>query len=197
MGAGPPLLFLDGRVRDRGSWQSVAHRLARDFTVVTRVRAAGPRGPWAADRPAISVAQRADEAADLLRAHQLAPAMVVGHGPGCCTAYELVAHHPGLVRQAVAIEPQWIPTWAPDVDRLRASGIPLAVIVVEESPGGRSDATVGWLAAAGARRYHLPPAGPLIRPDTYVALIRDIARDSGRQLHPGDWSRVEEFHDER
>jgi len=202
MGAGPTLLLLGDFAGDPGDWMAVVHRLSRDFTVVTCGRWAAPHPDgW----PATSVAQRADQAADLLRAHHLAPAVVVGHGAGGCIACELVAHHPGLIWLAVVFESLWLAAieavpvvdtdladlraWVPDVDRLRASGVPVTVVLADESRDGPSDATGAWLAAAtGARRLYLPggPAGLLTRPDKYVALIRDIAHDSCRELH---WER--------
>jgi pimeloyl-ACP methyl ester carboxylesterase len=49
--------------------------------------------------------EMADDAAALLRALNLAPAVVVGHSGGASVACSLVARHPEVVRHAVLYEP--------------------------------------------------------------------------------------------
>jgi pimeloyl-ACP methyl ester carboxylesterase len=104
-GAGPTMLLISGATGDAGDWTAVARMLASEFTVVTYDRRGMSRSPRPDGWTATSVAQQADDAAGLLRGLQLAPAVVVGQGDGGSIACELVAHHPGLVRQAVAYEP--------------------------------------------------------------------------------------------
>jgi pimeloyl-ACP methyl ester carboxylesterase len=52
-----------------------------------------------------SMAEMADDAAALLHALDLAPAVVVGHSGGASMACSLVARHPEVVRHAVLFEP--------------------------------------------------------------------------------------------
>jgi pimeloyl-ACP methyl ester carboxylesterase len=177
-GTGPTLLLIGGATGTADDWSTVASMLADDFTVVTYDRPGISRSPRPAATIAISLAQQADDAAGLLRVLHLAPAVVVGHGGGGSIACELVAHHPGLVRQAVVCGAH--PSYVPDVDRLRASGVPMAV-VVSERDGGPGATGVLLPAGAGATRWDAPggPIGLLTRPDAFVALLRRIIHNGG------------------
>jgi pimeloyl-ACP methyl ester carboxylesterase len=137
-GTGPTLLLISGATGTADDWTAVAPLLADDFTVVTYGRP-GISRPRPAATMAISLAQRADDAAGLLRVLHLAPAVVVGHAEGASIACELAAHHPGLVRLAVLCEAD--PSYAPDADRLQAGGVPLAVV----GSGPSADAFVARL----------------------------------------------------
>jgi pimeloyl-ACP methyl ester carboxylesterase len=189
VGAGPTVLLISGTTGTAEDWTVVARMLADEFTVVTydRPRWARGRGPTAqshVDQLAsslIGLAQRADDAAGLLRVLHLAPAVVVGHGGGGSVACELVAHHPKLVRLAVVCEAH--ATYAPDVDRLRASGVPMAVLGCEPSGDAGPGATDARLAAStGATRWSGPggPVGLPTHPDAFVAVLRDIVHNGGR-----------------
>jgi pimeloyl-ACP methyl ester carboxylesterase len=149
-GAGPALLLIGGATGTADDWTAVARTLADDFTVVTYDRPGAARRPRPAATLAISLAQQADDAAGLLRVLHLAPAVVVGYGGGGSVACELVAHHPGLVRLAVVCQAD--PAYEPDADRLRASGVPLAVLVSGPGPDGA---------------------------DTFAALLRHIVQNGG------------------
>jgi pimeloyl-ACP methyl ester carboxylesterase len=107
-GSGPPLLLITGAIGDAGGWGRVLPLLAEEFTVVTYDRRAMSRSPRPAGWAATSIAEQADDAAALLRALALGPALVVGHSGGASIACGLVARHPGLVRHAVLYEPPLI-----------------------------------------------------------------------------------------
>ena len=152
--------------------------LADEFTVVTFDRPGISRSPRPAATIAISLAQQADDAAGLLRVLHLAPAVVVGHGGGGSIACELAAHHPGLVRLAVVCGGH--PSYVPDVDRLRAGGVPMAVVVSERDDGSGAGVAL-LIASTGATRWPAPdgPVGSLPRPDAFVALLRQIIHTGG------------------
>ena len=104
-GSGPPLLFISSGGGDAGQWMHVAPTLAQEFTVVTYDRRGFSRSPRPDGWTATSVTEHANDAAALLRALGLAPAMVVGHSSGASIACALVVGHPRVVRHAVIYEP--------------------------------------------------------------------------------------------
>jgi hypothetical protein len=180
-GTGPTLLLISGATGTADDWRVVARMLADDYTVVTYDRPGISRSPRVAATIAISLAQQADDAAGLLRVLHLAPAVVVGHGGGGSVACELVAHHPGLVRLAVICGGH--PSYVPDVDRLRASGVPMAIVAGERSRDSGPGANDALLAAStGATMWFLPgePAGSLTHPDAFATLLRGIVHDGGQ-----------------
>jgi pimeloyl-ACP methyl ester carboxylesterase len=104
-GHGPSLLLITGGDGDAGFWANIAPVLADAFTVVTYDRRGLSRSPRPDDRSSTSVEEQADDAARLLRALDLPPAVVVGHSGGASIACAMVARHPHVVRHAVAYEP--------------------------------------------------------------------------------------------
>ena len=103
-GSGPALLITGG-TGDAGEWANLAPTLAEECTVVTYDRRGISRSPRPDRWTATSMAEMADDAAALLRALDLAPAVVVGHSGGASMACGLVARHPEVVRHAVLFEP--------------------------------------------------------------------------------------------
>jgi pimeloyl-ACP methyl ester carboxylesterase len=108
-GSGPTVLLISGGMGDAGQWAPVAPTLAEEFTVVTYDWRGFSRSPRPEGWTATSVAELADDAAALLRALDLAPAVVVGHSGGGPIACSLVARHIGLVRHAVIYEAPLFP----------------------------------------------------------------------------------------
>jgi pimeloyl-ACP methyl ester carboxylesterase len=104
-GSGPALLFITGATGDAGEWAQVASALAQELTVVTYDRRGFSRSPRPVGWAATSMTEQAADAAGLLRALDLAPAVVVGHSSGASIACHLVARHPEVVRHAVLYEP--------------------------------------------------------------------------------------------
>jgi pimeloyl-ACP methyl ester carboxylesterase len=243
-------LLITGGGGDAGFWAGIAPALAEDFTVVTYDRRGSSRSPRPDGWTATSVEEQADDAAALLRALGLAPAVVVGHSGGASIACGVVARHPEVVRHAVAYEPPllavvpngeevvggfratveramaeggprramevfiranagdeayetWLastdpalrerffgnaatffsielPAFAaflPDRGRLRASGVPLTVVVGEDNRNGWYGTAARWLAeGTGAGLVELPGGhgGLVTNQGDFVALVRRV-----------------------
>lgn len=104
-GSGPPLAFVSGAGGDAGGWTVVAEALADEFTVLTYDRRANSRSPRPAGWTTTSIEEQAEDAAGLLRALDLAPAVVYGSSLGAVVVIGLVLRHPQVVRGAVLHEP--------------------------------------------------------------------------------------------
>jgi len=104
-GTGPSLLFIAGSTGDAGNFTRTAALLANDFTVVTYDR----RGNSRSERPrgwtTTSVAEQADDAAGLIQALGLAPAVVFGASAGGPIALDLMLRHPRAVRAGILQDP--------------------------------------------------------------------------------------------
>ncbi|MCH7621958.1 MAG: alpha/beta hydrolase [Chloroflexi bacterium] len=103
-GKGPSLFFIPGAEGDAEEYLRVAERLEDDFTVLSYDRRAYSRSP----RPAGftgNVDVEADDAAALLRALDLAPALLWGNSSGAIIGLSLVLRHPEVVRKAMLHEP--------------------------------------------------------------------------------------------
>jgi pimeloyl-ACP methyl ester carboxylesterase len=103
-GSGPSVLLIAGGGLDGGTFGPLAEILANDFAVVVYDR----RGLSRSSRPdgwrRTSIAEQADDAADLLRALQIASAAVVGNSLGALIALELMLRHPKVVRGASLLD---------------------------------------------------------------------------------------------
>jgi pimeloyl-ACP methyl ester carboxylesterase len=253
-GSGPTVLLISGATGDAGDWGAVAPMLAQDFTVVTYDRRGCSRSPRPSGWTTTSMIEQADDAAALLRALDLAPALVVGHSSGGTIACCLVARHPEVVRHAVIYEPPlfavvpdgekiaaglqalasggprrgmeqfmranagdemfkafqsldpttverildngtvFFPielpvcaTFVPDRERMRASGVPLTVVVGNDSRDSWFDAAATWLVeGTGADRVELPGGhvGFVSHPQEFVELVRRIARRDSIAVAP-------------
>lgn len=104
-GDGPPLLFIVGSTGDAGTFAQVADLLADEFTVVTYDRRGNSRSPRPAGWVKTSVDEQGDDAAGLLKALDLAPALVYGNSVGAIIALNLVIRYPELVSRAILHEP--------------------------------------------------------------------------------------------
>jgi len=104
-GSGPPLLLIMGLTGDAGWFEPLAEFLAEQFTVITYDRRGNSRSPRPQGWTSTSVAEQADDAAGLLSALHLAPAIVFGNSFGAMILLELIARHPRAVRGAIVHEP--------------------------------------------------------------------------------------------
>ncbi len=104
-GSGRPLLLVHGGAEDADLLTPQAEAFAaqghRVIWYDRRGTGASTRDGW----PGGGVAQHADDAADLLRTLDAAPATVLGFSSGGVIALALAARHPDLVVEAIAWEP--------------------------------------------------------------------------------------------
>jgi pimeloyl-ACP methyl ester carboxylesterase len=104
-GRGTPLLLIHGGGEDAGMLSEQADRLAAaGFEAITYDRR-GTGGSGRDDWPGNGADQHADDAAGLLRALAVGPAIIVGVSSGGVIALDLAARHPDLVDRVVAWEP--------------------------------------------------------------------------------------------
>jgi pimeloyl-ACP methyl ester carboxylesterase len=82
-GDGPSVLFISGATGDAGHWTGVADVLAPQYTVVTYDRRGNSRSPRPAEWTTTTIEEQADDAAGLLEALDLAPAIVFWHQRSC------------------------------------------------------------------------------------------------------------------
>ena len=99
---GPGVLLLHGLASSSHIWDLVAPRLARRLHVV----AFDQRGHGRSGKPSSGYGfeRVAADAAAVVRATELRPAVVVGHSWGANVALETAARHPRLVRGLVLID---------------------------------------------------------------------------------------------
>jgi pimeloyl-ACP methyl ester carboxylesterase len=104
-GTGPSVLFIAGSTGDAGNFTRTAELLADEFTVVTYDRRGNSRSPRPTGWMTTSVPEQADDAAGLIQALGLSPAMIFGASAGGPIALDLMIRHPGLVRAGILQEP--------------------------------------------------------------------------------------------
>ena len=104
-GDGPPVLFISGATGDAGNWTEVADALADEFTVMTYDRRGNSRSPRPEGWGAAPIDEQADDAAELLRALDLAPAVAYGNSSGAIILASLTLRHPDVLRGAIFHEP--------------------------------------------------------------------------------------------
>ena len=103
-GSGAPILGIHGAGSSALLWHDAVVKLAR----LGRVIAYDRRGCSRSERPQpyerTSVSEHADDAAELLRALDAAPAVVVGRSYGGTVAMDLAIRYPALVRGLAVLE---------------------------------------------------------------------------------------------
>jgi pimeloyl-ACP methyl ester carboxylesterase len=104
-GTGQSVLFIAGSTGDAGNFTRAADLLADEFTVVTYDRRGNSRSERPAGWTATSVPEQADDAAGLIQALGLEPAVVFGASAGGPIALDLMIRHPRLVRVGILQEP--------------------------------------------------------------------------------------------
>jgi len=106
-GVGPPLLLLHGNPLTHLSWQRIAPRLARDFTVVaTDLRGYGdsskPRG--SPDHSNYSFRRMAQDQVEVMRSLGFEQFFLAGHDRGARTAFRMALDHPDRVLKAAFLD---------------------------------------------------------------------------------------------
>lgn len=104
-GTGPAVLFIAGSTGDAGNFTRTADVLADAFTVVTYDRRGNSRSPRPSGWKTTSVNEQADDAAGLIQALGLAPAVVFGASAGALIALDLMIRHAHLLRAGILQEP--------------------------------------------------------------------------------------------
>ena len=103
-GAGAPILCIHGAGSSAALWHDAVEKLAR----LGRVIAYDRRGCSRSERPPLyertSVSEHADDAAELLRVLDAAPAVVIGRSYGGTVAMDLAIRYPELVRALAVLE---------------------------------------------------------------------------------------------
>ncbi|MCR9121704.1 MAG: alpha/beta hydrolase [Phyllobacteriaceae bacterium] len=101
-GSGPLMLFFHGITANSVVFTPLMARLADRFTTI----AVDQRGHGHSDKPesGYDADSYARDIADLIRALDRGPAILVGHSLGSRNAVTAAAHHPDLVRSVVAID---------------------------------------------------------------------------------------------
>jgi pimeloyl-ACP methyl ester carboxylesterase len=107
-GSGPPVLFISGATGDAGHWTAVADAVAGEYTVLTYDRRANSRSPRPENWTAAPVDEQADDAAGLLAALDLAPAVAYGNSGGAMILTNLALRHPAVLRGAIFHEPPFV-----------------------------------------------------------------------------------------
>jgi pimeloyl-ACP methyl ester carboxylesterase len=106
-GSGPPVLLISGATGDAGHWTDVADALASEYTVLAYDRRANSRSPRPENWTAAPIDEQADDAAELLTALDLAPAVAYGNSQGAIILTSLALRHPSLLRGAIFHEPPY------------------------------------------------------------------------------------------
>ncbi|MCA1703781.1 MAG: alpha/beta hydrolase [Actinobacteria bacterium] len=96
-GSGPPVLLVPGTPGDGGQFVGVSEDLADDHLVISYDRRGTSRSSRSADWTVTSVAEQADDAAGVLSAVGVGPAVVFGTSNGAAVALELALRHPRQV----------------------------------------------------------------------------------------------------
>src|SRR5215831_630798 len=104
-GTGPDVLLIGGLGDPVEAWQFQLEGLADRYRLTAFDNRGTGRSPLP-DSP-LTVATMADDAAELVRALEIAPAHVAGFSGGAAIAQELALRHPELVKSLVLIS-----TWS-------------------------------------------------------------------------------------
>ena len=96
-GAGSPILLIPGTPGDGGQFDAVAADLSSDHLVITYDRRGTSRSAAPQSWSQTSVAEQADDAANLLSRVGVGPAVVFGTSNGAAIALELALRHPSRV----------------------------------------------------------------------------------------------------
>ncbi|MEV6426126.1 alpha/beta hydrolase [Nocardia sp. NPDC051463] len=104
-GDGPPILCISGGFGDAGAWETVATMLADSHTVISYDRRGHSRSPRPEGWTTTSIDEQAADAAGLIDALGLGPAVVYANSLGGAIGLTLVLRHPHLVRLVILHEP--------------------------------------------------------------------------------------------
>lgn len=103
-GSGPAVLLIAGTPGDGGQFAELAQELATDHLVITYDRRGTSRSAAPTGWSGTTVAEQADDAADVLARVGVARAAVYGTSNGAAVALDLALRHPDRVQRAVLHE---------------------------------------------------------------------------------------------
>jgi pimeloyl-ACP methyl ester carboxylesterase len=145
-GSGSPILFISGATGDAGHFAHVADALCDDFKVITYDRRGNSRSPRPKGWRQTSIAEQADDAAALLEALAVSPAVVFGTSGGGTILLELLRRRSRALKGALVHEPALLavsPSAAeagPELQRMTEEG---------RASGGLRGATERFIRWAG------------------------------------------------
>jgi pimeloyl-ACP methyl ester carboxylesterase len=160
-GSGDPVVFVHGTATGRAVWRETLNALGDGVRgIVYDRRAYGESG---APEPygGTTVGEQADDLAQLIRALDAAPALLVGHELGALAALDLLLREPALARGAVLIEPSmlWLSPAGTDAMSALRDVVERAAI-----DGGGAAAVAAFLEVVDG-----PPALELLGPERLAA----------------------------
>jgi pimeloyl-ACP methyl ester carboxylesterase len=164
-GAGQPIVLVHGAAGSRTIWRETVDALDGGLrTIAYDRRAYGDSG---APEPytATTVAEQADDLAQLIEALAAAPAVLVGHGIGAMIALDVLMRRPELARAAVLIEPPvlWLSPRGPEVVAELRDGIERGAR--DGGPGGAVEAYLAQVAGDRAIDSYGPERAGAARAD--------------------------------
>jgi pimeloyl-ACP methyl ester carboxylesterase len=192
-GSGPAVLLIHGLASDAEAMSPVAQALATEARVIAYDRRG--YGTSGAPEPYLgtTIEEQAEDAAALLRALDLGPAVLCGDGFGALVALDLVKRHRALVRAAVLSNPPLFMFVPEATERLGAQHAELEAAVREGGPeagveawlGGRAQGPALERARAAHRAFFADYAGLASWPVTRRELR---ALDVPAVVLTGPWS---------
>jgi pimeloyl-ACP methyl ester carboxylesterase len=104
-GSGEPVVLVHATASTRATWAEVRDELGEEVRTIAYDRRAYGESGAPEGYTATSVEEHGDDLIALLRALELTPALLCGHGFGAMACLDVVVREPELVRGAVLIEP--------------------------------------------------------------------------------------------
>ncbi|MDQ3933814.1 MAG: alpha/beta hydrolase [Actinomycetota bacterium] len=104
-GEGRPVVLVHGTASTRAIWDEVREALGPGFRTIAYDRRAYGGSGAPEGFTGTTVGEHGDDLIALLRAFDLAPALLCGHSFGAMACLDVIVREPGLVRAAVLIEP--------------------------------------------------------------------------------------------
>jgi pimeloyl-ACP methyl ester carboxylesterase len=159
-GTGPAVVLLHSLGGDRTSWREEAPRLASTHTVLN----VELPGHGASPRPArVDFSEIAREVTRLIRAQQLAPAVVIGHSIGGTLAAWTPVADAAAVRGVLIVDSSVAPAqWSPEeLEQWRVS-------FAKDYPAGLSE-FFGPIANGPGQVRRLVESARRVAPDTFLA----------------------------
>jgi pimeloyl-ACP methyl ester carboxylesterase len=150
-GTGPSVLLVCGLAGDAGYYDALADILAANFAVATYDRRGYSRSPRPAGWNQTSIEEQADDAAALLSALGLAPAILFGSSAGGPIALDLTLRHPDKVRGLVLHEPSVYTVLPTEFVQVQFAGFtpPIEQAMKAGGPKAAQQTLLGALAGAG------------------------------------------------